>query len=207
MIRAVTVGSLLGLLLLVLYLPSAHRPERFLAHLREEHRSIAQFWGDAPAQRILTRAIGMQDSARSAAPLPSAADAPDAGAVTSAVAAEMANVNRRLFDNAYFRSIDALLLLAAYRLATLLQWLPWLLTFAFAALADGYVVRLIKAKEFRQHDPEVYAIHACAAIVTICAAVVGLVVPVTLHPLVMPCVPLLVSVLAGRAVGSFHRRG
>ena len=174
--------------------------------MRDEHRSIALFWGDAPAQRILARAIGMQGTARSAASLPSAADAPAASAVTSAVAAEMANVNRRLLDNAYFRSIDALLLLAAYRLATLLEWLPWLLAFAVAALADGYVVRLIKAKEFRQHDPEVYAVYACAAIVTICAAAVGLVVPLSLHPLVMPGVPLLVSALGGRAVGSFHRR-
>jgi hypothetical protein len=28
-----------------------------------------------------------------------------------------------------------------------------------------------------------------------------------LHPLTMPCVPLVVSVLLRRAVGSFHRRG
>ena len=32
-------------------------------------------------------------------------------------------------------------------------------------------------------------------------------VPVTLHPLVLPSVPLVVSVLVGRSVGCFHKRG
>ena len=207
MIRAVAVISLVSLLVLVLYLPSAHPPERFLVQLRTEHQASLEFWGAAPALRILSRALSVQDSARQATPVPSAGDAPQANAVDGAVAHEMASVNQRLFNNAYFRSIDALVLLAAFRLATLLEWLPWLLAFAVAILLDGYLVRLIKAKEFRQHDPEMFALYACTAIVTACATVVGFVVPVTVHPLVMPCVPLLVSLLLSRAVGSFHRRG
>jgi hypothetical protein len=149
----------------------------------------------------------VQDSARQATPIPSPGDAPPPNAVGGAVANEMVLVNQRLFNNTYFRSIDALVLLAAFRLATLLEWLPWLLAFAAAVLVDGYVVRLIKAKEFRQHDPEMFALYACAAIVTGCASVVGFVVPVTLHPLLMPCVPVVVSLLVSRAVGSFHKQG
>ena len=206
MIRAVAVASLVSLLVLVLYLPSAHPPERFLAQLRDEHRAAAEFWGTAPALRILSRGLGVQDSARRAAPIPSLGDAPQADVVGAAVAGEMASVNQRLFNNPYLRSIDALLLLAAFRLATLLEWLPWLLAFAAAVMADGLIVRLVKSKDFRQHDPEMFALYACAAIVTGCAAVVGFVVPVTLHPLVMPCVPLLVFLWVSRAVGSFHRR-
>lgn len=206
MIRVVAVVSLLCLLVLVLYLPSAHPPERFLAQLRTEHQATVIFWGEAPALRILSRALGMQDSARQAPPVPSAADAP-AGTVDGAVAHKMASVNQRLFNNAYFRSIDALVLLAAFRLSTLLEWLPWLAAFAAAVLVDGLILRLIKSKEFRQHDPELFALYACLAIVTGWATVVGFVVPVTLHPLVMPAVPLLISLLLSRAVGSFHRRG
>ena len=123
-----------------------------------------------------------------------------------AVAHEMASVNQRLFDNAYFRSIDALVLLAAFRLSTLLEWLPWLLAFTLAVLLDGTIVRQIKAKEFRQRDPELFALYTCGAIVMACATAVGFVVPFTLHPLAMPCVPLVVSLLLARAVGSFHRR-
>ena len=206
MIRVVAVVSLLCLLVLVLYLPSAHPPERFLAQLRIEHQATAAFWGDAPALRILSRALGMQDSARQASPVPSAAAALPSSALGGAVAHEMASVNQRLFDNAYFRSIDALVLLAAFRLSTLLEWLPWVAAFALAVLADGLIARLIKSKEFRHHDPELFALYACLAIVVACATVVGLVVPVTLHPLVMPGVPIAISVLMSRAVASFHRR-
>ena len=51
------------------------------------------------------------------------------------------------------------------------------------------------------------ALYTCGAIVTACATVIGFVVPFTLHPLAMPCVPLVVSLLLSRAVGSFHLRG
>lgn len=207
MIRAVALLSLVSLLVLVLYLPSAHPPERFIAQLRSEHLATAQFWGNEPALRILSRALSVQDSARQVTPVPSAGDAPRTAGIDGAVAQEMASVNQRLFNNAYFRSIDALVLLASFRLATLLEWLPWLLTFTAAVMIDGYFVRLIKAKEFLQHDPEMFALYACGAIVTACATVLGFVVPITLHPLVMPCVPLVISLLLSRAVGSFHRRG
>lgn len=207
MIRVVVVISLVCLLVLVLYLPSAHPPERFLAQLRTEHEATAAYWGDGPALHILSRALSVQDSARQVTPIPTPTDAPAANVLDGAVAQEMASVNQRLFNNAYFRSIDALLLLASFRFATLVEWLPWLLAFTAAVLLDGYLVRLIKAKEFRQHDPELFALYACGAIVVVCATVLGFVVPVTLHPLVMPCVPLVVSLLVSRAVGSFHRRG
>jgi Domain of unknown function (DUF4400) len=205
-IRVVTVISMLCLLVLVLYLPSAHPADRFLVQLRAEHHAMTEFWGDAHALRILSRALGMQDSARQVTPVPSANDAPPASALDSAVAQEMASVNRRLFNNAYFRSIDALALLAAFRLSSLIEWLPWLAVFCAAALVDGGVVRLIKAKEFRHHDPELFGLLACLAIVAACATVVAFVNPVTLHPLAMPGVPLAISLLLSRALANFHRR-
>lgn len=206
MIRIVAVVSLLCLLALVLYLPSVHPAQRFLAQLRAEHDTMTAFWGDAPASRILSRALSMQDSARKATPVPSASDAPSASALDSAVTQEMTSLNQRLFNNAYFRSIDALVLLASYRLSTLLEWLPWLAAFCVAALVDGGVARLTKSLEFRHHDPELFAVFSCLAIVAGCAAVLGFVIPVTLHPLAMPSVPLLMSVLMGRALANFHRR-
>jgi len=118
----------------------------------------------------------------------------------------MATVNQRLFNNACFRSIDALLLLASFRFAALVEWLPWLPAFTVAVLLDGTIVRQIKAKEFRQHDPELFALYTSGAIVMACATVIGFVVPLTLHPLTISCVPLVVSMLLSRAVGSFHHR-
>ena len=207
MIRAVAVLSLLVLLVLVLYVPSAHPPERFLAQLRAEHEAATAYWGAEPATRMLDRAMRMQDSTAEVTPIPAAKDAPSPAGVNGAVSREMSSVNQRLFNNTYFRAVDALLLLASYRLSTLLEWLPWLAAFVLAALVDGGFARLIKAKEFLQHDPEMFALYASLGIVTLCATVVGFVLPMTLHPLLLPCVPLVVGVLAGRALGCFHRRG
>ncbi len=207
MIRAVAVVSLLALLVLVLYVPAAHPPERFLAQLRAEHAAAAAYWGGDPATRMLNRALTMQETTAEVNPIPATKDAPSPAGVNGAVSREMSSVNQRLFNNAYFRAVDALLLLASYRVATLLEWLPELTVFVLAALVDGWFARLIKAKEFLQHDPEMFALYASLGIISLCATVIGFVLPVTLHPLLLPCVPLVVGVLAGRAVGCFHRRG
>ncbi|TXH53022.1 MAG: DUF4400 domain-containing protein [Burkholderiaceae bacterium] len=206
MIRAVSVVALLCLLVLVLYLPSAHPPDRFVELVRQEQQAIGRFWGDSTSMRILSRALTTADSAQRASPVPQLSAAPSSNSVSGAVSIEMASVNQRLFNSAYFRSIDALLLLAAFRLSTLIEWLPWLLAFSAAAVIDGFVVRQVKAKEFRQHDPEWFAAHASLGIVTICMTVIGFVLPLALHPLVMPGAPVLLSVFLGRTISSFHLR-
>lgn len=206
MIRVVTVVSRMCMLALVLYLPSAHPADRFIGLVRQEEQAIGRFWGPDASLRILARSLALADTAQQASPVPQPSAAPTTDPLNGAIAIEMASVNRRLFDSAYFRSIDALLLLAAFRLSTLLQWLPWLLAFSAAALIDGFSNRWVKAKEFRQHDPEWFAAHACLCIVTVCVTVIGLVVPFALHPMAMPCAPVLLSLFAGRAVGSFHLR-
>ena len=206
MIRAVTILSLVILLILVLYVPSAHPPERFTAQLRAEHKAATAYWGIESATRVLDRAVSMQAATASVTPIPAAKDAPSPDRVNSAVSQEMSSVNQRLFNNPYFRSVDALLLLASYRLATLLAWLPLMAAFVVAAIADGGFARVIKAKEFRQHDPEMFALYASTGIVLLCATVIAFVLPVTLPPLLLPCVPLAVGVLTGRALGCFHRR-
>ena len=71
MIRVVAVVSLVCLLVMVLYLPSAHPPERFLAQLRAEHQAASRLWGDEPAMRMLSRALSVQDTTRRASPVPS----------------------------------------------------------------------------------------------------------------------------------------
>jgi hypothetical protein len=95
MIRVVAVVSLVCLLVMVLYLPSAYPPERFLAQLRTEHAATAAYWGDGPALRILSLALNVQDSARQATPTPSTADAPAATAVDGAVECSCRRRTRR----------------------------------------------------------------------------------------------------------------
>jgi NAD/NADP transhydrogenase alpha subunit len=138
-IRAVAVVSLLILLVLVLYVPAAHPPERFLAQLRAEHEAAAAYWGGEPATRMLNRSLRMQETTAEITPIPAAKDAPSPAGVNGAVSREMSSVNQRLFNNAYFRAVDALLLLASYRFATLLEWLPELTVFVLACFV-GYMV-------------------------------------------------------------------
>lgn len=139
--------------------------------------------------------------------MPPTASASAASGVDGAVAREMASVNQRLFGNSYFRAIDALVLLAAFRLSAMLEWLPWMAGFLVAAVADGAISRVIKSKEFLHHDPERFALYASVSILLACAAVVALVLPVEVHPLVGPGVVATLAVLWGRSVAHFHRRG
>ncbi len=204
MIRAVATASLLALLILVPYLPSVYPPQRFMQQIRIEAGLNSSVWGEKRALRILARMLDVQTTTTQASPVPEMSDA--AAGVATAVASEMQQVNQRLFNNPYFRSIDALLALAAYRLSSLIEWLPILMVFMLAVLFDGLLLRIVKSKEFALHSPELYALHACAAIMTACATVVVLVLPITLHPLMLPIVPVAISIFASRAAAHFHRR-
>lgn len=206
MIRVVSIVSLLCLLVLALYLPSTHTPEQFVGLVRQEQQEIERFWGRAAAVRILARAFAMADSAQQVSPVPAPSKALPASVVSGAVAIEMASVNQRLFNSSYFRSIDGLLLLAAFRFSTLVEWLPWLLAFSAACAIDGALIRRVKAKEFRQHDPEWFALHASLGILTLCTTIIGFVLPQVLHPAVLPCAPVLLSFFAGRTLSNFHLR-
>ena len=138
--------------------------------------------------------------------MPPTASASAASGVDGAVAREMASVNQRLFGNSYFRAIDALVLLAAFRASAILEWLPWMAAFLVAAMADGAISRVIKSKEFLHHDPERFALYASMSILLACAAVVALVLPVGVHPLVSPIVVATLAVLWGRSIAHFHKR-
>jgi hypothetical protein len=207
MIRVVATASLLALLILVLYLPSAYPPERFMNQLRAEHALNAEFWGSEPAMRILERMLDFQTVVNQATPVPTPAMAASSSPIDDTVGKQMWEVNARLFNNSYFRSVETLLALASYRLSALLEPLPFLLIFMAAAVFDGLLLRIVKSKEFRRHEPEMFALHVCGAIVTACATVVAFVLPVALTPPILCLVPVALCAFASRAVANFHRRG
>lgn len=206
MIRSVTIASLVAVLVLVLYLPAGHGPERFLEQVRTDHRAVTVYWGDDDALRILERAMGWQRSVQHVPPIPHADDAPSPQGAGRAVAQEMASVNKRLFDSPYFRSLDAIVWLATYRVTLASAWMPWLLALPLALLLDALGLRRVKALEFRAHEPELFALLVSAAILCACATLILLVLPITLHPAVLPCAPVLALSLCARAVADFHAR-
>ena len=171
MIRAVAVISLVLLLILVLYLPAVHPPERFLDQMRSEHQVAVDFWGAEPAYRMLDRAIRMQSRAVEVS-----------------------------------RSVDALLMLASYRLSSLLEWMPWLIPLMLAAGIDGLLLRVVWSKEFLLHDPEMFAVWCSLSIIAGCVTVVAFVLPVQWHPAMLAGSPIAMTMLLGRAIMHFHRR-
>lgn len=205
MIRSILVVALSCLLLLVMYLPSAYPPERFLAQIRSEDAQIKALWNGDGAHRILSRALGITQWNEGSLDRTGAAShhsAPSAGSP----AFELESASRRALDNSYVRSAEALVVLAAYRLSTLLEWIPWLVAMLVAVIADGLIVRAIKAREFRQHDPEVFAVCAALGCCVGVAIVMGAVLPWAVHPLVGPAAVVVLGMALGLAVGSFHRR-
>ncbi|MDZ7855927.1 DUF4400 domain-containing protein [Sphaerotilus sp.] len=206
MIRLTAIASLTLLLVLVLYLPAAMPPERFVAQLRSEQLMNERFWGQPHALRILNRMLDLQAGMAGVNPVPSGANAPSPDQVHAAVADEMGRVNQRLFQNVYFRSIDALLALATYRFCALLEWLPALWLIVAALFADGLLTRVIRSMEFKQHNPEVFALHACAAIAVVCGTVLAFVLPIPIDPMVWGSVPLVVAIFVRGSTASYHRR-
>lgn len=154
-----------------------------------------------------SRAESLQSTATVASPIPAARDMPRRRDMPGAVADEMAAVNKRLFLNPYFQAVDAAITLGSFRVAGLLEWWPWLLPLLAACTIDGGLRRIVKSKEFVQHDPEVFALACSLAILTVGALVLLCVVPIGVHALALGGAMGWLAVLAGWAVGSFHRRG
>ena len=136
-IRVVSIVSLILLLILVLYLPSAHPPERFITQLGVEHERNNAFLGEERALHILSRMLALHTDAKEASPIPDTlASARSHSQVDSAAASEMSQMSTRLFNNQYFKSIGALFALATYRFSTFVEWLPYVSVFVVAALLD-----------------------------------------------------------------------
>ena len=207
MIRIISIAALTLLLIFVLYLPAANPPERFTAQIRNEHELNATLWGEARADRILDRTLAMNKALSGASPVPNATHAPQTDRMAQAVAQEMERVNQRFFGNAYFRSIDALLLLATFRLAALYEWLPVQAFVILALVVDGLIVRVLRSKEFKPHDPEWFALHASAFVLLVCGSVVAFVVPLTIAPPLLALVPVTGSLFLSRVIANFHRQG
>jgi hypothetical protein len=191
----------------VLYLPSAHPPERFVAQLSVEHRRNLDFWGEEHALRILSRMLALHADAKQASPIPVAlAGSERPNHIESAAASGMTQVNARLFNNQYFQSIGALLALATYRFSVMLEWLRYLFVLLIVALLDGFIRRIVKSKEFLQHNPELFALHVSLVIMIACLTVVAFVLPVTVHPLLLAAVQISIGIFGSLAIANYHRR-
>lgn len=205
-IRAVAVLSLLSMLCLVLYLPTSHPPERFIAQIRAEHALNTAYWGEQHATEMFRRMAELHVKNQITAQAPARSRQPTPG-IDTAVAKELSGLGARILDNDYFRSLDMLVALATYRYTELVYWLPISAVFILAALVDGYVRRIVKSKEFLQHSPELFALYICVLIIAACGTVVSFVIPVTVTPLLFAVAPLAMGCCASLSIANFHYRG
>jgi Domain of unknown function (DUF4400) len=205
MVRYVWIGMMLAILCIVLYIPSASPPERFTEVLRAEHAVHRDVWGAAVADRILGRMLDMQQGTPPLSePPPHAVQAGGQSAVDAAVAAQMAQVNMRLFGNPYFRSIDSLFALATYRLSAIMELLPLLLFFLVVVVVDGLVLRQVRAKEFVAHSAEMFGGSLVAAIVLGAMVAVSVFLPIRLHPMFFTLSLLAMLFALSRAIANYH---
>jgi hypothetical protein len=198
MIRVTFIASLVALLFLVLYLPSAYPPEHFLAQVRRDHAAAAALWDSHVAAQLLDQALRTQDATEQTLP--------DAGSAAppNTPAAALAGVTQRLFNNPYVHSINALLLMAAFRLAAMLQWGMWWVMFAAGAFVDASIRRQVKAKQFEGHEPERFGAYLVLSTLAGCGAFLWIGMPWNVPLLLWPCVPVLIAVFLSRAWVNFH---
>ncbi|WP_395401150.1 DUF4400 domain-containing protein [Pseudoduganella sp. UC29_106] len=204
MIRIVAITSLAFLLVLVLYLPSARPASAFIAQVRIEHAALSSFWGSEHAIAVLENMLEFQHASTPHPPLMPAQSA-DAKA-SNKVHNEVAAVGHRLLNNEYFRSLNALLVLATYRVAVLLFFLAGVAPFLTAAFVDGLVRRAVKGKDFSGHHPEVFSGCSCGVIVIACAIVIACVIPEQLPAILFPMLLVACGALASIGIANYPRR-
>ncbi len=198
MIRATFIASLVTLLMLVLYLPSVYSAEYLVGQVRRDHQQAVQAWGGEVAAQLLEFALQTQDATQSVGSpgemVPQA----------SQPAIALSDIHDRVFGSSYAQSIKALTMLAAFRLAAMLQGWPWVMLVAGMALIDAQIRRHVKTKQFEGHDPEHFAAYLVGCSLLTCAAMMAVVMPMNFLPILWPC--LLAIVLFGltRAWASFH---
>lgn len=201
MIRVVSIASLLILLVLVLYLPSATPASVFFDRVRAEHGLHGTAWGHGHAQAALARALSAVERPVAAPLMP--AGTPRQGRAETAAGRQLDTVGQRILGSGYLRSLNALLLLAVFRLAALAQLAPGLLMLAGACLADGLVRRWVKSREFSRHHPEIWIASVCLGWLAICGTVICSVLPVSVPVTLLPLLASVLCVCTGVAIANY----
>ena len=205
MVRYVWIAALLAILCIVLYIPSASPPERFIEVLRSEHAMNREVWGPVVADRILRRMLDMQQATPPLSDPPAPSVQPvQQSAVDAAMAAQMSQMSMRLFGNPYFRSIDSVFALATYRVSAIIELLPLLFIFLFIVVIDGVVLRKVRAKEFVAHSAEMFGGSVIVAIALGSVVAVSAFLPVRLHPMFATLCLLAMLFVLSRAIANYH---
>ena len=196
MLRFIALAALFVVFAVGIYLPSRVPPETFVQIMRDEHAQATELWGEDAADRVLLRALLMQQALASANPPPSEPETPGGKL--------FGRVTNRFFSNQYFESTWALFAMTSFRLSSVVELAPLLLSFLVVATIDGWVVRKVRSKELIAPSAERFAASLASGLLLLSGVVVSWLLPVKEHPMVILSALLAMQFALSRALANYH---
>lgn len=210
MLRALLALAVGLVALLFLYTPANHPRDYFLTLLEQEHRANAAMWGETHAGRTLKRMQWLVGEATRnrlpgvlGKPLDESTGA-EAGRSASGRRADF-EVMHRVQQSEYVQAMDGLFALSMYRLAAVVELVPWLLPLLLAAVADGAFERVRRRSEFVPQSPGMYGIFLAGLILTVASIPLLCFLPAPIDPLVVAVLLVAMFMLTGGAIARFLR--
>lgn len=202
--RVVWIVAFTAVLWLVLYAPAKTSAERYAEILAQEHDAYAQALGQEVADRMLERLNQLQLIPRIediAMPTEPAA----VGTPTERVANRMAAVTHRFFAHGYFRSMDGLVALAAFRASAVLELGVVVIVFLVVVIVDALAVRKARAAELRGVSAERFRLSELGSILLLALLLVAWFLPMPVPPTAATLAMLALTFAISRLVSSYHR--
>lgn len=202
--RYLAIFLMTAMLGLVLWLPAAFTAERFYGAVRLDHGTNEQFWGEPYAAYALQAAIAFHDARSPPSPaIPT--DRSPTGQAERQLANRMQEFTERMRGASYLRALEAMMMLAFYRLVSMLYLVPAVALFLLPALIDAAVRRIVRTHEFRSHDPERFSLSIAGSLVLCAMLVILCALPVRLNPLVPPAVMFGLGYCFHVALANYHQ--
>ena len=202
--RVVWIVAFTAVLWLVLYSPAKTSAERYAEILSQEHGAYSDALGSTVADRMLERLSQL----RLVPTLEQAAGGPqpsETGSPTDRVANRMAAASHRFFSHRYFRSMDGLVALAAFRASALYELSAAVLVFFAVVLVDAFAVRSARAAELRGVSAERFRLSELSCILLLAVLFVACFLPMPVPPTAPTLTLLGLTFALSRLVSSYHR--
>jgi hypothetical protein len=193
--------TLLAVVAAFLALPTAVSPASIADIIRTEDELNASLLGESSGRAILARAMAWLGDLTEAGhgvvrPEPPPGDT---------LSARLAVISEGVLDTPYFVRLRALGRLAAYRLASVLEWLLLGAPLLAAAVLDGVVMRSVKARTLVPASPVLFGFGVHGSIVVCAVALLVLVIPTAVHPLVVAGLVVVLAATWRLSASNFHR--
>lgn len=211
MLRGISIGALIALLVLLLYVPATLESAQFDALAVAQHARDSAWWGEPRVAPALAAARAgaptLLGGIGRISPPPRHPQPHDEDAQARPVRRALASIRKGLRENPYVESIDALLRLAHYRMHYTLLWWPLSVALLAAACIDGLIMRVVRSHDFRGHNPEMLGLCALGVVCSVYASLIAMLLPISLPPLLLASTPLVGCWLFGVGVSHYHRMG